>query len=111
MSKDDEDAPRYRVDEETRQLIEAAINMVSQTATLQLDDSAADGLVGLCDEIAHRFYIEAEVLDVVETGSSVTDETPTITVYRSRPPESRPKFRVIDGDLSDEPPTDDDTKH
>ena len=111
MSKDDEDLPRYRVDEHTRQLIEAAINMVSQTATLQLDDEAADGLVGLCDEIAHRFYIETEVLDVVETGTTVTDETPTITVYRSRSSDARPKFRVIDGDLSDVPPTDDDTKH
>ena len=30
--------PRYTIDDETRELLEAALNMVSQTASLQIND-------------------------------------------------------------------------
>jgi len=84
MTQDNDEppeVPRYRVDAGTREMIEAALNMVSQTATLQISEEGADGLMNLADEIAHRFYIECETID------------------------------VINGDLTDEPPNDDDNLH
>ena len=113
MSDRDDDVPRYRVDEDTRQLIEAALNMVSQTATLQISEEGADGLVGLCDEIAHRFYIDCDIIDVVDERAGDTPDDPsTLTVYRAKlKTNTRPNLRVIDGDLNNEPPSDDDVQH
>ena len=112
MSNDnDEEVPRYRVDDATRELIEAALNMVSQTATLQISEEGADGLMNLADEIAHRFYINVETIDVIdERAGDTADDPSTMTVYRAKP-NTKPVLTVINGDLTDEPPSDDDNLH
>ena len=105
---------KYTVDEETRELLEAALNMVSQTATLQIDENSALGLVELCDEIADRFGIDSVDVEVRDPDLEPADdqEPQTITVYRTVNARSKPKLTVIDGDkLDDTPPDDDDQMH
>lgn len=112
MSEETE-APRYKLDEDTRELLEAALNMVSQAATLQLDENSASGLINLCDEIAHRFYIESVDYDVSdpEDRETAPDDRPTITVYKT-PKREKPRFRiVVNNELDDTPPDDDDPMH
>jgi hypothetical protein len=112
-----EKPPYYDVDHETRELLEAALNMVAQTATLQIHEDSALGLLDICDSIAERFGIESHEI-------SVKDETPdyeggdsSITVYRTQRPANsngtgKPKFKVIDGDkLNRTTPDDDDPIH
>ena len=112
--------PRYTIDDETRELLEAALNMVSQTASLQIDDAAAEGLVTLTDEIAHRFYIDAEYIEVIdELAGDTYDDPSTITVYRTREDSStrkkKPTLTLVtdntEGVLNDEPPTEDEKMH
>jgi len=115
MTQDNNDeppeVPRYRIDKGTREMIEAALNMVSQTATLQISEESADGLMNLADEIAHRFYIECETIDVIDERAGDTPDDPsTMTVYRSKA-KRKPVLTVINGDLTDEPPNDDDNLH
>tara|TARA_B110000305_G_C18833231_1_gene356719 strand:+ start:164 stop:508 length:345 start_codon:yes stop_codon:yes gene_type:complete len=114
MTQDNDEPPeipRYRVDDETRQMIEAALNMVSQTATLQVSEDGAEGLQSLADEIAHRFYIDYDIINVVDERAGDTEDDPsTLTVYRSRP-RTPPTLTVIDGDLNDEPANEDDNVH
>ena len=112
-----ENPPYYDIDDETRELLEAALNMVAQTATLQIHEDSALGLLEICDSIAERFGIDSHEI-------SVKDETPdydkgdsSITVYRTQRPANRngtgkPKFKVIDGDkLNSQTPDDDDPIH
>jgi hypothetical protein len=107
----DNPTPKYTVDQETRELLEAALNMVSQTATLQIDENSALSLVELCDEIADRFGIESDEVEVVDQSEPANDDKPTITVYR-KARTKKPKLTVIDGDkLDDTPPDDDDQMH
>ena len=108
----DNPTPKYTVDQETRELLEAALNMVSQTATLQIDENSALGLVELCDEIADRFGIDSVDVEVSDPELEPADEPQTITVYRTARTRSKPKLTVIDGDkLDDTPPDDDDQMH
>lgn len=106
------DKPKYDVDQETRDLLEAALNMVAQTSCLQLTEESADGLIALCDDLADRFGIDSHEIEVREADVDV-EEPRLITVYRTPRNTTRaPKFRVIDGDkMDDTPPDDDDQLH
>ena len=105
----------YEIDEHTRELLEAALNMVSQTAHLQINEEAALGLIELCDEIAARFGIESDEISVIDEHDTPNrdDGPPTITVYRTHKQDpKRPVLTVIDGDkMDDTPPDDDDQLH
>ena len=92
----------YEVDDETKQLLEAVLNICSQASQMQIDPQAAEDLIGICDMVAERFDIEAHDLEVDDTQDPANDDEapPTVTVYRSTKPNTkRPvKFTVIDGD-------------
>ena len=91
----------YEVDDETKQLLEAVLNICSQASQLQIDPQAAEDLIGICDMVAERFDIEAHDLEVDDVDPANDDEAPpTVTVYRSTKPKTKKpvKFTVIDGD-------------
>jgi len=112
-----EKPPYYEVDQETRELLEAALNMVSQTATLQIHEDSALGLLEICDSLAERFGIDSHEISVKDETPNYEGGDSSITVYRTQRPAnsnetSKPKFKVIDGDkLNRTTPDDDDQIH
>ena len=113
MSNTTEKPPYYTVDDETHELLEAALNMVAQTATLQIHEDSAIGLLEMCDSIAERFGIESHEIAVKDETPDFDQGDSSITVYRTpRPANSnktgKPKFKVIDGDKLNSTTSDDD---
>jgi len=114
LSDQQDNTPVYDIDEETRELIEAALNMVAQTATLQLNEESATGLLDICDAIAERFGIDSHEITVKDETPNYDDGDSSITVYRAehRKARGRPKLKVIHNDkLSSDTPDDDDPIH
>jgi len=117
LSNTTEKPPYYDIDHETRELLEAALNMVAQTATLQIHEDSALGLLEICDSIAERFGINSHEIAVKDQTPDFEGGDSSITVYRTpRPADSnktgKPKFKVIDGDkLKSTTPDDDDQIH
>ena len=114
LSDHQDNTPIYEVDEETRELIEAALNMVAQTATLQLNEESATGLLEICDAIAERFGIDSHEIAVKDDQPDYEGGDASITVYRAehRKARGRPKLKVIHNDkLSSDTPDDDDQIH
>lgn len=103
-----QEPPKYTVDEETRELLEAVLNMVAQTSTLQITEEGAEGLINLCDALAERFGIEGRDITIPE-DTNPEGEPRVVTVYETKP---KPQLRAIDGGkLNTNPPDDDDTRH
>jgi hypothetical protein len=114
LSNNQDNTPTYDIDEETRELIEAALNMVAQTATLQLNEEAATGLLDICDAIAERFGIDSHEIAVRDDEPDYDSGDASITVYRAehRTTRAKPKLKVIHGDkLNSDKPDDDDQIH
>ena len=114
LSDQQDNTPVYDIDEETRELIEAALNMVAQTATLQLNEESATGLLDICDSIAERFGIDSHEIAVKDDEPDYEGGDASITVYRAehRKARGRPKLKVIHNDkLSSDTPDDDDQIH
>ena len=114
LSDQQDNTPVYDIDEETRELIEAALNMVAQTATLQLNEDSATGLLDICDAIAERFGIESHEITVKDETPNYDDGDSSITVYKAehRNKRGRPKLKVIHNDkLSSDTADDDDPIH
>lgn len=108
VTQDNDEPPRYEVDAETKQMLEAALNMVSQTATLQISEEGAAGLINLCDDLAHAFYIDTKIIEVIDEDNPDDEDPQTMTVYLTREKTKRPSLKLIKGDLSEDPPSDDD---
>ena len=108
MTQDNDEPPRYEVDAETKQMLEAALNMVSQTATLQISEEGAAGLINLCDDLAHAFYIDTKIIEVIDEDNPDIENHQTMTVYLTREKTKRTSLKLINGDLSEDPPSDDD---
>jgi dTDP-4-dehydrorhamnose reductase len=114
LSNNQDNTPTYDIDEETRELIEAALNMVAQTATLQLNEEAATSLLDICDAIAERFGIDSHEIAVRDDEPDYDSGDASITVYRAehRTTRAKPKLKVIHGDkLNSDKPDDDDQIH
>ena len=107
-----EPTPVYEVDDETRELLEACLNMVAQASSMQVTEEGAEGLIQIADAIAERFNIASHDI-TVEEAEKPEAEPKVITVYTSdRPRKSKPKHTAIDGGkLTQDPPDDDDTRH
>jgi len=67
--------PTYTVDEETRTLLEAALNMMSQVAEQQVTDEGLATVYAMANDIAERFGIESRVAHVEQA----LDGTITVT--------------------------------
>ena len=111
VTQDNDEPPRYEIDDDTKQMLEAALNMVSQTATIQISEEGAAGLINLCDDLAHAFYIDTKIIEVVDEDYPDDDDPQTMTVYLTREKKKRPSLKLIKGDLSEDPPSDDDIQH
>ena len=57
---------KYDVDTETRELLEAALNMLAQVAEMQYTDEGLAGVYALANQIADAFGIESRVATVTE---------------------------------------------
>lgn len=106
------DPPKYAIDDETQEMLEAVLNMVAQTSTLQITDEGAEGLINLCDALAERFGIEGRDI-TIDSIQDAEGNSKLITVYERQPAnDSKPKLKSIDGGLlNSTPPDDDDTRH
>ena len=73
--------PVYLVDDDTRNLIEVALNCMLQLSDAQVDDESAQSLMAIADSIALRFNIEkADVEETVHT----TDDGEEEIIYKPR---------------------------
>ena len=80
MSQED-DKLLYLVDEETREFLEATLNIVTGVAELQYDETAKAGLYSIVEVLAERFGIEIAYLNVTldDDGELQVDlESPNI---------------------------------
>jgi hypothetical protein len=107
LSNTTEKPPYYSVDEETQNLLEAALNMVAQTATLQINEDNANGLLDICDSIAERFGIDSHEIAVKDDTPDYEGGDSSITVFRTpRASNSnknkRPKFTVVVNNTDDD---------
>ena len=100
---------RYNLDHDTQELVETVLNIMSQVAELQYDETAAEAIYVITETLAERFMIERTNVEVSEGTDQ--DGNP-VTLIRTREPDSKPKLGVIQGGkLDDKGPDDDDTKH
>ena len=76
----DETYPIYIVDDETRSIIEAALNCLVTLADTQILEEGADAILGIADAIADRFGIQTVELEDV---SHTTDEGDEI-IYKPK---------------------------
>ena len=63
--------PNYELDDETLSLIEVALNCLVQLSEAQIEDSAAENLVLIADEIAARFNITRTDLVEEQHGDEI----------------------------------------
>ena len=71
----------YLVDDETRSLIEVALNCMMQLSDAQVDETSAENLISIADSIAMRFNIDKT--DVEETYHT-TDDGEEEIIYKPR---------------------------
>jgi len=62
---------KYDVDAQTRELLEAALNMLSQVAEMQYTDEGLAGIYSLANQIADTFGIESRVATVEEVDGKI----------------------------------------
>jgi hypothetical protein len=88
----EESVPMYMVDEETRDLIEAALNCMISLSEAQVNPDSAEGILGIADSLAIRFGISRieveQELHTTEDGDEV--------IYR--PKDSIFKSKLLDDD-------------
>ena len=70
----DETYPIYIVDDETRSIIEAALNCLVTLADTQILEEGADAILGIADAIADRFGIQTVELEDVSHTTDDGDE-------------------------------------
>lgn len=68
---EDDEELIYDVDDETRQLIELACNLISNLASLQLDPESRENLIIIADNLASRFALDS--LEVEEQVHETED--------------------------------------
>jgi hypothetical protein len=73
--------PVYIVDDDTRALVEVALNCMVQLSQAQVDEEAAENLITIADALAERFDIDkAEVEEIVHT----TDDGEEEIIYKPK---------------------------
>lgn len=91
--------PVYTVDEETRSLIEAALNCMVSLSEAQISEEAAQSILALADDLAIRFDINRiEVEQEVHTTDGVDE-----VIFR--PKNSIFKSKLLDDDEDSEAKT------
>ena len=88
---------KYSVDDETRALIEDVLGMAQRVVDLQYDDNTGDDLQAILLEVAHRFGIPTQEVDVKVSEDGVI--TAAIKPQEPTQPlkDTRPKLVTVDG--------------
>lgn len=88
----DNNPPYYEIDLETREMLEAVLNLVGGVADLQMDDEAREDLYALGDDLATRFGVNA----IKVTSEEATDEQGNeITILRYADHADKPKLSLV----------------
>lgn len=95
------DPPYYEIDQETRDMLEAVLNMIGGVADLQADDDSREDVYALGDELATRFGVPLVTVDA-ELGKTTDGEEVTVLRYRSDNKSTAPKLTVV-SDNTDKP--------
>lgn len=95
LDSDEEEFPVYEVDDDTRALLEAALNCLVNLSQAQVSEESQQAILGIADSLALRFDISR--LEVEEEIHS-TDEGEEV-IYR--PKNSIFKSRLLDDDEDD----------
>jgi len=70
---------KYEIDDDTRELLEAALNMLASVAEMQATDEGLAAVYSLANQIADTFGIESRVATVEELDGKLivtyTEET------------------------------------
>lgn len=83
----EEIVPVYNVDEQTRDLIEAALNCMISLSEAQISEESAEGILGIADSLAIRFGISRiEVESEVHTEDGVDEVIykPKDSIFKSK---------------------------
>jgi hypothetical protein len=80
---------------------------VAQTATLQINEDNANGLLDICDSIAERFGIDSHEIAVKDDTPDYEGGDSSITVFRiprasNSNKNKRPKFTVVVNNTDDD---------
>lgn len=97
----------YETDDDTKTMLEAALNCMVTVAEAQMDDANAEALMTLADELAERFGIAKIDTEVLEGQD---EEGNDITIIREVKASRGPVFKISDADtaLDDDDDEDDD---
>lgn len=96
MSKDNGKTPprlRYVVDDDTQELLEIMLNHAMQMADLQIDNDSRDALLDEVEELADRFSIQRNKVEIETVKNE--DGSTTLTVH-SQPLEQDPNKKIVD---------------
>ena len=87
--------PYYDVDEDTLRLLETVLELASLTSNMQLDATHQQNVLSIVAQVAHRFQIELQNMQVIEVEEYDEPESEQLTVDQwpfditvSRPPET-----------------------
>lgn len=100
LDSSEELTPVYSVDDETRDLIEAALNCMISLSEAQINPEAAEGILTIADSLAVRFGIARIEVEQEVHSTEEGDEL----IYRPR--DSIFKSRLLDDDEEDTTATD-----
>lgn len=67
--------PTYTLDDETRSVLEAALNLLAQVAEMQITDEGLVNVYAIANDLADRFGIESRVANITQND----DGTVTVT--------------------------------
>tara|TARA_X000001036_G_C20055269_1_gene552637 strand:+ start:169 stop:510 length:342 start_codon:yes stop_codon:yes gene_type:complete len=96
------DPPYYEIDQETRDMLEAILNMIGGVADLQADDDSREDVYALGDEVATRFGVPLVKADAIP-GKTVDGEEVTVLRFRSDSTEKSPPKLTVVSDNTDKP--------
>lgn len=83
----EEIVPVYNVDEQTRDLIEAALNCMISLSEAQISEESAEGILGIADSLAVRFGIARIEVDAEVHTEDGVDEViykPKDSIFKSK---------------------------
>lgn len=105
--------PSYHLDDDTQELVEIVLTWAQELADLQKDDEAQADMQNLLLDLAERFHIQRNTVNIEETEDDNGDIHLKIRVEREP---IEPKLTLVEGDAKVVPfkPLDDDddgTRH
>jgi hypothetical protein len=87
--------PSYHLDDDTQELVEIVLTWAQELADLQKDDEVQADMQNLLLDLAERFHIQRNTVNIEETEDDNGDIHLKIRVEREP---TEPKLSIVEGD-------------